>query len=87
MQLTWTFLLRFAVAAALKSRHFYLTSPVFTPAQIQRRAPKLAIDLGSRGRQRAILAYEISGFLFDFPVISLKMTSYVVKVGGAGGLG
>ena len=26
----------------------------------------------ARGRQRAILAYEISGFLFDFPVISLK---------------
>ena len=26
----------------------------------------------SRGRQRAILAYKISWFLFDFPVISLK---------------
>ena len=26
----------------------------------------------TRGRQRAILAYEISWFLFDFPVISLK---------------
>jgi len=32
-----------------------------------------SVDLISpRGRQRAILAYEISGFLFDFPVISLK---------------
>ena len=44
-----------------------------------------------RGRLRAILAYEISWFLFDFPVISpwfpSNMTSYVVKVGGAGGLG
>ena len=26
----------------------------------------------ARGRQRAILAYEISCFLFEFPVISLK---------------
>ena len=31
----------------------------------------------SRGRQRAILAYEISWFLFDLPVISLK--NYVIR--------
>ena len=40
-----------------------------------------------RGRQRAILAYEISWFLFDFPVISLKNDVICCKVGRAGGLG
>ena len=41
--------------------------------------PVVYRQCGTRGRQRAILAYEISWFLFDFPVIPLKMTSYVVK--------
>ena len=33
--------------------------------------------MGARGRQRAILAYKISRFLFDFPVISLK--NYAIR--------
>ena len=35
----------------------------------------------SRGRKRAILAYEISCFLFDFPVISLKNDIICCKSG------
>ena len=34
-----------------------------------------------RGRQRAILAYEISWFLFDFPVVSLKNDVILCKSG------
>jgi len=41
----------------------------------------------SRGRQRAILAYEISWFLFDFPRDFPQKDVICCKVGGAGGLG